>query len=75
MTLLIISVVSAVYLSAGFLSWLISAVEMLGDTSNNLYLDRLSKFSRLNVATEVLTFLYLTLGWPVHQALKAAFKS
>lgn len=75
MTLFFISASIAVYMVGGLLSWLISAVEMLGDTSDNLYLDRLSKFSRLNVATEVLTFLYLVLGWPVHQALKAAFKN
>lgn len=74
MTIIITSTILAVYLAAGFFNWLITAVEMLGDTSGNSYLRRLNTFSKLNVVAEVATFAYLTIGWPLHQLLKAMFK-
>jgi len=74
MTLFLLGTAFAAYLGGGFLTWLISAVEMLGDTSNNSYLDSLRNFSKRNVTSEVLTFVYLILAWPLHQALKAASK-
>lgn len=75
MLTLILSFAISAYLIAGLLNWLISAVEMLGDTSNNSYLDSLNRFSKKHVVAEVLTFLYLLTGWPLHLLLKSLFKN
>lgn len=74
MITLTISAILAVYLFAGFFNWLIAAVEMMGDTSNNSYLLRLNSFSKLGVLAEVTSVAYLIIGWPLHQLLKAIFK-
>lgn len=75
MLTLLIGTVSAFYLGGGFLTWLITAVEMLGDVSGNSYLASLNDFSKRSTVTEVLTFIYLILGWPVHQVLKVVYKA
>lgn len=73
MITLVVSTILAAYLAAGFFNWLITAVEMLG-ASDNPYLRRLNEFSKSNVVAEIVTFAYLTLGWPLHQLLRTIFK-
>lgn len=68
-----IGAVSAVYLFAGIMSWLITALEMLGHTDNS-YLVWLNNTSKKNVIFEGVSVGYLVLLWPLHLALKSAFK-
>jgi hypothetical protein len=69
MNIFMISVLSAGYLFAGFVTWLKTAVEMLGNPTDNPYLIAVNSFSKTSTVAEVLTFLYLTLGWPVHHVI------
>lgn len=69
MSVVVVSVLSAAYLFAGFVTWLKAAVEMLGNPTDNSYLIAVNSFSKTSTAAEVLTFLYLTLGWPIHHVI------
>ena len=74
LTTISLSVLGAVYLFGGLINWLTAAVEMLGNTTSNIYLDSVNNFSKHGVLSEVATVVYLFLAWPLHLALKAAFK-
>lgn len=73
MTTIIIGSLSAAYLFAGITSWLVAALELMGQT-DNLYMNWLREVSRKNVVAEGLSVAYLVLLWPLHLGLKAAFK-
>jgi hypothetical protein len=73
LTSVAIGAVTSVYLFAGITSWLVAALEMMGQTDNP-YLTWLRETSKKNVLLEGLSVAYLTLLWPLHLALKAAFK-
>jgi hypothetical protein len=74
LTTISLSVLGAAYLFGGLVNWLIAAVEMLGNTTSNVYLDSVNNFSKRGVFNEVATVAYLFLAWPLHLALKTAFK-
>jgi hypothetical protein len=74
LTTISLSVLGAAYLFGGLINWLTASIEMLGNTTSNIYLDSVSGFSRRGVANEVVAVVYLFLAWPLHLALKAAFK-
>lgn len=69
----IIGSLAATYLFAGITSWLVAALELMGQTDNQ-YMVWLREASRKNVAAEGLSVAYLVLLWPLHLGLKAAFK-
>ena len=69
----IIGSLAASYLFAGITSWLVAALELMGQTDNP-YMVWLRETSRKNVVVEGLSVAYLVLGWPLHLGLKAAFK-
>jgi len=73
--IVIASLIGAAYLFVGIVNWLVSALELLGDTSKNQYLSSVNSFSKKNIATEVFSVAYLVLAWPLHLALKSSFAS
>ena len=74
LTIFALSTLGAAYLFGGLVNWLTASLEMLGNTSSNVYMDSVNSFSRKGVLNEVVVVVYLFLAWPLHLALKAAFK-
>ena len=74
LTTISLSVFGAAYLFGGLINWLTAAIEMLGNTTSNVYLDSVNNFSKRGGLNEVATVIYLFLAWPLHLALKTAFK-
>lgn len=70
---MIIGASLAAYIFAGIMSWLITALEVLGHTDNT-YLTWLRDASKKNVMLEGISVGYLVLLWPLHLALKSALK-
>ena len=74
MLTLTLGALGALYIFAGFATWLNTAVAMIGDLSNDPYGSWLKEQSRKNVVLEGLVLCYLMLLWPVHFAIKAALR-
>lgn len=74
MLTLTLGAAGALYMFAGFATWLNTAVAMIGDLSDDPYVSWLKEQSRKNAVLEVLVLSYLLLLWPVHFAIKASLK-
>lgn len=72
---IIFGILGAVYSFFGIFTWLNTAVEMLGDTSQNSYLKSLREFSKKNTVGEVVAFSYLVLLWPIHWLLRLLYRT
>jgi hypothetical protein len=72
---IIFGILGAIYGFFGIFTWLNTALEMMGDTSQNSYLKTLREFSRKNTAGEVVSFSYLVLFWPIHWLLRLFYRT
>lgn len=72
-SIVLFSLLGAAYLFGGVVNWLVSVLEMMGDTSRNSYLASINSFSKRNTFNEVAVVAYLVLCWPLHLALKNFF--
>ena len=58
--------IGAIYAFFGIVTWLNTALAMIGDLSNDPYVSTLRDVSRRNFVLEAAVFCYLFLLWPVH---------
>jgi len=60
----------AIYAFFGLATWLNTAVAMIGDLSNDPYVNALKNVSRRNWFLEGVVLVYLFLLWPIHWLIK-----